>query len=1078
MTLTDRQRRAVEAPGSVAVLAGAGTGKTHLLSHRYLQHLSRGLNPLQIVVTTYTDAAATELRSRIRTAIRNNQPSEDELLAQVEIAPISTMHGLCQQICREYPTESELPAGFRIIDEIDAILWFERNYPAVLSQLPAHLLRHIHYSQFKNVLRQLLTDPYLAETSLRVDRITRITRLEAASKELVQETNRLVKENLTRLRSISSAPLGPSARTAWAHYTEMAERFLQADDHETRRAALAAMAPTMRISSTSDTDPAAYATLGDSMRKLRSLARTELNDGILTMDWGEADDLLEEQLPAVRQALSIVEPALRRRRQAERIATFDDLELGALRALDHEHVQTELRQRWRAFLIDEFQDTNPVQLKLIEKLSGLGSTDAATLTTVGDTKQSIYGFRRAAPQLSLELADRLPDTVQLDLNFRTHDALLQQLNQLFDPLLGDLHQPLTGHRTDQPAPGPHLQLLRLDSKQIVRRAEARLLANLVKDQLQEGVPVWDKNKRSYRPVQLQDYAVLVRTQNSLPDLLAAFAEAGVPAVHTGADDLLGTPEAQDASCLLEFLNNPLDDLMLLSVLRSPFFAISDHSLQLLAQQRQPGQTWWTLLRSEPLADTRRAEAVLQQLLSAADQYGPVRLLQLADRLTGYSAVLAGLSDSRRRLADWQGFLDLLLRFEAAGNGLVAAVRQLRDLRQHGLDLPRPQLEAGDAVSFMTIHKSKGLEWPVVIVADLTSRGSGRLPAVLLDADIGCAINRPGDEPPSLAWRLLLRRSKERAQLEDRRILYVAATRAADHLILSGSSQDSSLRSTLTPAIEQSGLPESVLPVDEDAMAPWGAAAADPATAPIRQLPVLTGPVAAQLRQLPVTALSYYAACPRRFEYRHVLGHPGSQPEFSPGEDSDGTAVAGAAWRVGDLTHIALENQITELALLHSHDPSLPQQHVREALQLANVFRQSKEFEPARRLLEGAHELEAPVETELAGLTFSGRVDVLTGDALLDYKTDQHPDPDRHALQLALYAHATGVRQALLAYLRRERLVIFGRERLSSALELAESLAKRMRSADYVATPGPEMCRICEYSSICDAAWNASDSATD
>src|SRR5690625_4676509 len=110
MTLTDRQRRAVEAPGSVAVLAGAGTGKTHLLSHRYLQHLSRGLNPLQIVVTTYTDAAATELRSRIRTAIRNNQPSEDELLAQVEIAPISTMHGLCQQICREYPTESELPA--------------------------------------------------------------------------------------------------------------------------------------------------------------------------------------------------------------------------------------------------------------------------------------------------------------------------------------------------------------------------------------------------------------------------------------------------------------------------------------------------------------------------------------------------------------------------------------------------------------------------------------------------------------------------------------------------------------------------------------------------------------------------------------------------------------------------------------------------------------------------------------------------------------------------------------------------------------------------------------------------------
>src|SRR5690625_3957806 len=141
MSLTEAQKQAAHAPGSVAVLAGAGTGKTFLLTHRYLHHLRSGLNPLQIVATTFTDSAAAELRSRIRAAVRAQYPDSSELLAQLEIAPISTMHSLCQQICREYPQESELPAGFSILDEVEQVLWFERHYPQALSQLPAHLFR-------------------------------------------------------------------------------------------------------------------------------------------------------------------------------------------------------------------------------------------------------------------------------------------------------------------------------------------------------------------------------------------------------------------------------------------------------------------------------------------------------------------------------------------------------------------------------------------------------------------------------------------------------------------------------------------------------------------------------------------------------------------------------------------------------------------------------------------------------------------------------------------------------------------------------------------------------------------------
>lgn len=1069
MSLTEAQKRAAHAPGSVAVLAGAGTGKTFLLTHRYLHHLSSGLNPLQIVATTFTDSAAAELRSRIRAAVREQYPDNSELLAQLEIAPISTMHSLCQQICREYPLESELPAGFSVVDEIDQLLWFERHYPKALSQLPEHLFRYMYYSQLDRVLRVLLSDPHQAERSLQVTRAERITLLEQASDQAAGQLREFVAPLLQQLKPLARPELQDNTATAQSVYTELASRLLATRDREEIRGLLQQMSELIRVTKAKAWPQQDYETIRDATKALRERARCELSDGLITMDWAEADDRLEVQLPAVREAFTTIEADLRERRRQERIASFDDLELGALRALQHEHVRAELRDRWHAFMIDEFQDTNPVQLQLIEQLSGLETSRPATLTTVGDVKQSIYGFRRAAPELSSRLAARLQDNVNLSTSFRSHHSLLSELEPLFSPLLEDLHQNLQGQRSDHPQSGPFVQVLQHPAEPGAGRAEARYLARSVRRMLNEATPVWDKRAATYRPAEPRDFAVLVRNQNSLPDLLNAFEEAGLPIVHTSGEDLLGTSEAQDASSLLRFLVNPLDDLALLTVLRSPFLAVSDRSLAIAASGRSLNQSWWQTLQAQQLPELQRAHDLLSDLLEASAAEQPLRLLQLADRRTGYSAVLAGLNDSRRRLADWQGFLAFVLRIQTGGAGLTGVVRAIRDLQLREVELPRPQLQAGDAISFMTIHRAKGLEWPVVIVPDLTRTGQNQYPAALLDDQFGCALyGADADEPTSLTWKLLLRQRTRRQELEDRRVLYVAATRAADRLVLSGVSRNSGLRRILLPALEESGLPVTTIEASDADYAPWRTA--PPASSSGVSLPVLTQPVTPQLQNLPVTSLAYYAACPRRFEYRFVKDHPGSQPEFALTEGEAGDGTAGVAWRVGDLTHIALEHDIKDSKELQRHDASLGPQHVQEALELAEAFRTRPVFQPARDLLAAGHTLEAGTRVELNGISFSGRIDALTDTAVLDYKTDRNPDPQRHAMQLALYAHANHVHSAVLAYLRSEELHVFDQSQLEAAFAAAERLAERINSAQFTASPGPGVCRICEYSSICQSAW--------
>ena len=361
--------------------------------------------------------------------------------------------------------------------------------------------------------------------------------------------------------------------------------------------------------------------------------------------------------------------------------------------------------------------------------------------------------------------------------------------------------------------------------------------------------------------------------------------------------------------VLTFAADKADDIALITLLRGPFFAVSDRVLFELARKKEKDQTWWNVIDAES-GELERVRTTLNKLLSFGRTSTPVRLLELMDEMTGYTAVLANLSQGSRRMADWLGFLSLLRRFAALGRSdLLGTTRYAKQLIDAEAEIPRPPIDAGDAVSLMTIHGSKGLEWPVVFVPDLARKKRNNSSLLSVDNDLGVAFDfemqaAKRDEDvrtvefekadPSIL-RVIKQRRTDREVEEAKRVLYVAITRARDRVFLTAAGEKGDDLDLLIPGLEAAGiLVERVN----------AAAFAHHAQSPKVYLPAPTSrdapkvfqldPVPVGLRKIPVTALTEYSVCPQKFRFNYVDGHPGLGEGSAHGRT------------VGTLTHTALE----------------------------------------------------------------------------------------------------------------------------------------------------------------------------
>jgi ATP-dependent helicase/nuclease subunit A len=863
---------------NLIVTAGAGSGKTRVLVARFMDLLRR--NPAwtlpSVVAITFTEKAAREMRDRVRAAIEDeiraagDQAALDRWLdhqAALTRARIGTIHALCASLLRANPAEAHLDPAFEVLDETESAVLRDDAVDETLARLAAEdrpgtaLLAAYNVSDIRRVLFQFTerSRAQTVENALRPDLIAfwqdKWTEFTALTLDEVR-SDAALRAALDFVRP-GDLPAGDKLSDVWRAVHAQIPALLDGSPAEFA-AAVDTLASAIKVNAGSAKNWGDKDALGAAKDALRSIrARMQDVQKTLPPPLCERDEDAAGWLTCWRDAIGLAAQVYAARKLDRTALDFDDLETRARDLLtEHDAVVARYAAEFNHILVDEFQDTNAAQRDTIYRLAGVGAPGAdGRLFVVGDPKQSIYAFRGADVSVFGAVRDDLCQRGGLDLplstSFRTHDRLVAAFNDLFGRILTsqpgptaryevDLGVPMTAFR---PAPPDHVQPLtvfafpRPDPQfgaDDIRRWEAWTLAQHIHAQIAQGTRIWDREEHTYRPMGYGDVAILFQSMTRVPLYEEIFKAAGLPYVTVAGKGYYSRPEVWDLLNLLRALHNPADDLALAAALRSPLFGLSDDALLSLRLPHDQPSLWTALMAGDtpffppdelPARDFARG--VLRDLRDLAGRAPIAEVLAHALDLTGFLATLTGLPDGARR----RGNVEKLVRLARASGrvSLGAFNAYARDLTTREIREGEAAVEVEGVVTIMSVHASKGLEFPVVILADAAwSRNYRQGGVFAVDPDIGAACRRPtddpdADEPDPVAWTLARQLAERRDQAERRRLLYVGATRAQDHLIVSGSLHRSSERTWLRQWLAALGVDGDVEPQDEPyrLRADWG-----------------------------------------------------------------------------------------------------------------------------------------------------------------------------------------------------------------------------------------------------------------
>ena len=586
----------------------------------------------------------------------------------------------------------------------------------------------------------------------------------------------------------------------------------------------------------------------------------------------EAADDLRAMAPAMLALLRLT-GEFTRAYQAEKrrrnVADFSDQEHEAIRLLvGDDGAPTELARtvslRYREIMVDEFQDTNEVQNRIFEAISREGKN----LFTVGDVKQSIYRFRLADPTIFLsryrawpraaEAAEGESAKLLLSRNFRSRREVLDAANFIFSNVLSEQMGELDYGADEALYPGApygertgcetEFHLLSLsrqtgDERVSGAEAEARFVARYIRELLSGGFCVTDEQTHALRSAREEDVVILMRSPRArIPALRRALEAQGLRVSAESEGDWLDTTEISAVRAMLEIIDNPRQDVPLIAALRSPLFGFSADRLALLRGQHRSGD-FYDALCADGGADTAEFLQTLRALRDAAQTMSVRRLLALLYERCSVLGVFGATAGGAERRENLLSFLAFAESFEEGGHrGLFAFVSHLRELSESGALSAPARSGSAQGVRIMSIHKSKGLEFPVVILADLAKPFNNMdfRESVLVHPKHGlgpvCVDTARRIRYPSAARLALERTLRREAKAEELRLLYVAMTRAKEKLVLVETAAHAATRvSGLLAVASCPALPEAV---DEGkCLGDWVL------------LPLLCRPEAAPLREL-------------------------------------------------------------------------------------------------------------------------------------------------------------------------------------------------------------------------------------
>jgi ATP-dependent helicase/nuclease subunit A len=982
MEPTPQQTAAIQTQGRALVVeAGAGTGKTWVLVERFIHLLREHPDwPIDgLVAVTFTEKATREMRSRIRKAVERqalgappNSPWHQRR-AELERLQVSTIHGLCSRILRENAIAAGIDPAFEVLDEQEAGFLKEEAISLAISEMveadsPAlDLLAAINVRDLKDEMANLLAKRGVVQRLFQ--NLPGPEELLEAWERNVQEMRHIQWQEALRedpdfkaaLDELGDVPI-TNPQDKLAPTVALAQKGIALAGAGDRVGAVEAWLD-INLGGGRQANWGGKELLVElkaQLGSLRETARQFESSGFLER-FGEADQAAAQALQLWKVLWEQLQDAYTQLKGDGGQLDFDDLEL-----LTDELLRQRPRpERLAAFLggihhlmVDEFQDTNEIQRDIVYQLAH--PEDGGRLFVVGDAKQSIYRFRQAQVAIFNQTIQHVlvatgHGSLPLNRSFRAHAGLVAAGNHLFDQVLGaqgDSYAgyearpgPLTAAR-EAPArtgiaPAP-VELLLVPSRdeqdenlsaEDARTCEAQLLAQRLLELEAQAFPVWDKGESDYRPFRFSDAAILFRATTSLPLYEEAFKGAGLPYLTVSGRGYYDRPEVQDLIALLTSLHNPADDLSLAAALRSPLFSLSDETLYRLRWHTPEGELSTEprrlshVLQNPPPTDQEDqvawAAGVIQALRRMAGRVTVWQLLREALDRAGFEAALALSGDGRDATSRQLGNVDKLLALarQRGGTSLSAFLRRLDDLRareaREGEALGSAP-ESG-AVQLMSIHAAKGLEFPVVVVADLgrAAHGGFGSPRILHDPAFGlvCKQRDPfGDwqKPASYRWAEWLDGRMERA--ESKRLLYVACTRAADLLVLSGKlfSKNSWLGEILDIwGIDLEGSEEDLLDLDG-----FSLRVLRPGYVPMEVVPaVQTLASSPGLAVMPALARPL-PEMPAR-EVQSVTGFTRAQAEdeevvpelrpLNPAYDAPEGRPSVPAYQLGDLVHRALAN---------------------------------------------------------------------------------------------------------------------------------------------------------------------------
>jgi ATP-dependent helicase/nuclease subunit A len=834
----ERLRLREELTRTLFVEAGAGSGKTSEMVERITALVLSGTlgDIATLAAITFTEAAAAELRNRVRERLERaereapagsvQQRRAGDALERLDEAAIATLHGFAFRLLSELPVEAGLPPGFAVLDDISAAIEARAAWDVFLDELFAD-------ASMEPALRRAFT------MGLRMSQLSTLSAAFA--------------DNWDRLEVLDLAPFVHAVSaiddsTVIAAVRAAAEAAVAAaQQHDSKTAPVAAEAyGRLDAALRAEPDPERRIDLflqhegvGGKWGGVKKPALVEARDRSK-----DADDQIQQLLadlrldaiePLVARVASFTLVSARLRQQRGEVSYHDLLVLCRRMLRADAGARRELARRHRLLLVDEFQDTDPLQIEIVLLLAlrdpdvcpshwAEAEVEDGRLFFVGDPKQSIYRFRRADLTVFQQVRERFADAaaVELSANFRTVPGVLAFVNGLFAPLFGSepregqpAYQELAAARPAGPVTAPVAVVggpVDVPNVAALRALEAEELAEVIAGFPVDGTTVTDPVSGQVRPARLADVAILLPTRAMLGELERSLDARGVPSRVESRSLVFGTDEVTELLAILRAIDDPNDAVAVVAALRSPAFACSDTDL---ARHHAGGGTWnYRRLRyldrpagapdrtdtsagddvppgSVPDASPDPVLAGLRFLYELHDRriWMPVhelveeviRARRMVELTVGYERP----RDHWRRLrlvqAEARAFV------ESGGNALadfVAWITQQADEQASRVEIVVSESD-DDAVRILTVHGAKGLEFPIVVLAGLGAEERTRYEPVLWTADgpqialgsqNGARFEMPGYQDAK-------RVDAELDLYERHRLLYVAMTRARDHLVL-------------------------------------------------------------------------------------------------------------------------------------------------------------------------------------------------------------------------------------------------------------------------------------------------------